>query len=119
MATDVSDEHLSKIKENLENSLPFPQSSSLMLSSRFDPYTDGLYLIDPTNEKIYEMPCRPWDMIEESQPTLSENDGPIDLKLYNARMCSKEKPFWNNDDQTFQKRTFEAEKSLRKWEFAK
>jgi hypothetical protein len=54
-------------------------------------------MIKPSSTVPSEIPSKVWDNIESATLTVSENDGPFSLGLFDARERQREHSLWEPD----------------------
>lgn len=69
----------------LETFLPFKRQSA---------FFDNLVVIKPSASLPSEIPAKVWDNIESATLSVSENDGPFSLGLFDARELPREHSLW-------------------------
>jgi hypothetical protein len=69
----------------LETFLPFKRQNA---------FFDNLVMIKPTHSVPTEIPAKVWDNIESATLSVSENDGPFSLGLFDARERPREHSLW-------------------------
>jgi hypothetical protein len=69
----------------LETFLPFKRQNA---------FFDNLVMIKPSNSIPTEIPAKVWDNIESATLSVSENDGPFSLGLFDGRERPKEHSLW-------------------------
>jgi hypothetical protein len=72
----------------LETFLPF---------KRHNAFFENLVMIKPSNSIPSEIPAKVWDNIESATLTVSENDGPFSLGLFDARERQREHSLWEHE----------------------
>ena len=72
----------------LETFLPFKRQNA---------FFDNLVMIKPSSTVPSEIPSKVWDNIESATLTVSENDGPFSLGLFDARERQREHSLWEPD----------------------
>src|SRR5271169_5978971 len=72
----------------LETFLPFKRQNA---------FFDNLVMIKPSNSIPTEIPAKVWDNIESATLSVSENDGPFSLGLFDARERQREHSLWEPD----------------------
>ena len=69
----------------LDTFLPFKRQNA---------FFDNLVVVKPSTLLPLEIPAKVWDNIESATLTVSENDGPFSLGLFDAREREKEHSLW-------------------------
>jgi hypothetical protein len=72
----------------LETFLPFKRQNA---------FFDNLVMIKPSNSTPMEITAKVWDNIESATLTVSENDGPFSLGLFDARERAREHSLWEQE----------------------
>ena len=69
----------------LETFLPFKRQNA---------FFDNLVMVKPSHSVPTEIPAKVWDNIESATLSVSENDGPFSLGLFDARERPREHSLW-------------------------
>lgn len=71
-----------------------PQLETFLPFKRPNAFFDNLVMIKPSTSLPSEIPAKVWDNIESATLTVSENDGPFSLGLFDARERPREHSLW-------------------------
>jgi hypothetical protein len=74
-----------------------PQLETFLPFKRSNPFFDNLVMIKPSNALPTEIPAKVWDNVESATLTVSENDGPFSLGLFDARERPREHSLWETE----------------------
>jgi hypothetical protein len=78
--------HFEALKSRkLETFLPFKRQNA---------FFDNLVMVKPSHSVPTEIPAKVWDNIESATSSMSENDGPFSLGLFDARERPREHSLW-------------------------
>ena len=72
----------------LETFLPFKRQNA---------YFENIVMVKPSNPMPTEVPAKVWDNIESATFSVSENDGPFSLALFDARERQREHSLWEQE----------------------
>jgi len=72
-----------------------PLLETFLSFKRQNVYFDNLVMVKPSsNSTPIEIPYKVWDNIESASNSISENDGPFSLGLFDARERPREHSLW-------------------------
>lgn len=72
-----------------------PLLETFLSFKRQNVYFDNLVMVKPSsNSTPIEIPNKVWDNIESASYSISENDGPFSLGLFDARERPREHSLW-------------------------
>ena len=77
-----------------ESSPRSPLLETFFPFKRHNAFFDNLVVIKPSSSVPSEIPAKVWDNIESATLTVSENDGPFSLGLFDARELQREHSLW-------------------------
>src|SRR6202044_469407 len=71
-----------------------PQLETFLPFKRQNAFFDNLVMLKPSHAVPTEIPAKVWDNIESATLSVSENDGPFSLGLFDARERPREHSLW-------------------------
>lgn len=74
-----------------------PQLETFLPFKRQNAFFDNLVVVKPSSTVPSEIPSKVWDNIESATLTVSENDGPFSLGLFDARERQRDHSLWEPD----------------------
>src|ERR1700738_1428716 len=74
-----------------------PQLETFLPYKRPNPFFDNLVMIKPSTSLPTEIPAKVWDNVESATLSVSENDGPFSLGLFDARERPREHSLWETE----------------------
>lgn len=75
-------------------SIRSPQLETFLPLKRQNSFFENLVVVKGSNTMMTEIPAKVWDNIESATLTVSENDGPFSLGLFDARERQREHNLW-------------------------
>jgi hypothetical protein len=70
------------------------QLETFLCFKRQNSFFDNLVVVKPSLSVPTEIPAKVWDNIESATLSVSENDGPFSLGLFDARERQREHSLW-------------------------